>query len=191
MFIYFEDWSEFTHMLDQKGIAHGGKIIKVYTSTRDPREVHGRQDLAFFEIDDTPLREEEVFSYGERENFTGRDIEDYLATLELTPEVIQRMRALFRFANQSDTQFTREGMSLKNQDGGWLINHPIEEIDGLSHARRNPEKMGMLVHLDVFVPASTERLLRLIGYSSEEGKVHPERLVGGREKRSVGRRVET
>lgn len=59
MYLCFSDWTQlaFIKTLNDKGIAHGGRIIKVYASKRDPREVLHKPNLFFLQSSGEPFRE--------------------------------------------------------------------------------------------------------------------------------------
>jgi hypothetical protein len=174
MFLYFEDYSSWLSILDKKGILHGGNIIKVYALQEDPRILLGNPRLAVIESNDHPFANE-LFSYNGRESYTGKQIEELIGGLHINDIGTTVVRALFRFSNRDDLQFCQVGMGIKNHDGGWLINTPLQDIDGLEQASRQPGSRSLSIHLDVFVPESLQRLDALIGFHD------PEHLVGMRD----------
>ncbi len=190
MYLRLEDWSLefFLSRLEEKGLKHGGHIIKVYASEVDPRtkDMYGRETVAVVEIDDSPFREDEIFNYEGRGTYTGVQLNQRLGELGLNEDAKKRMRALFRFANLPETGFTREAMQLRNTEGNWLIDHPFGDIDGVSRAVQLPEKYSATVHLDIFVPTSLEKLARLLGVD-DIGEA--EGLIGYKEHEDYRRRL--
>ncbi len=161
-YLYFEDWSQFIFQLDSKGIKHGNKIIKVYTSPIDPRTKLNDPNLKVIETEDSQLTDE-TFAYGERGLYKGSEIENHMQGLNEAAK--NSARALFRFANRENLQFCQAGMSLKKPDGTWLINHPIEDIDSIEPAKLSPEKRSATIHLDIFVQDSLDKLAKLVDIS--------------------------
>jgi hypothetical protein len=182
MYIYFEDWSEFVGFI-KEGVPHGGKIIKVYTSTEHPSTIYGRENMAIFEVDDTPFKEDEIFSYAERGQYNGPQLEDFMVGKNLSEEAKKRIRALFRFDNQESTHFAQDAMSTKNTEGDWIIHHPMEDIDGLQPKRITQVPDGRELHLDVFFAASLQRLFEVLGHSKEGQIVNPEAIISQKEKK--------
>lgn len=186
MFVWFEDWSRFKYMLDQKGTPHGDSIIKVRASDVDPRsaESFGRSSIAVLEISEAPFTESDVFEYGDRGVYTGLDIERAFEELELVESAKRNARTLFRFASLPETQFVREGMSLHSPDGSWLIDHPILDLHGYDYGvegKLQPEQ----IHLDIFVAESLQRLAQLLHIEKFEGS---EAVVSFKETLDRGRR---
>jgi hypothetical protein len=162
LYLYFEDWSHYIFQLDEKGIEHGNKIIKAYTSPVDPRVKLNDANLKVAEMDDSALHSE-IFGYQERGVFTGSDIENHITNLN---EFAKRsVRALFRFANREDLQFCQTGMQMKKADGQWLIDHPIKDIDSIDFAEKFPTKRSATIHLDIFNKNSLVRLAHILDLS--------------------------
>ncbi|MBI4058335.1 hypothetical protein HY408_01070 [Candidatus Gottesmanbacteria bacterium] len=160
-YLYFEDYSMFTFVLDQKGIEHGGKIIKVFATRDDPREVFLQSHLAVVMVDDGPLIDED-FEFPTRElSWRASQIEADLMDRTTQPLVREIARALLRFASLPETQFLISGMSLRDNTGHWVISHPLDEIDGWKLSDRGKEFMTSL-HLDIFRPLSLESLRQMV-----------------------------
>lgn len=164
MYLRLEDWSVFLYKLEDAMLPHGEHIIKVYPSEADPRSpaLLGRANIALFEVNAAPFSFDELFEYEGRGRYSGLELEKKLQELGIEGQAAGRFRALFRFANKVETGFTQTAMALKNQDGGWLIDHPFGDIDGwqqiLTGRLIDPEKL----HLDVFIPESLEKLAKLL-----------------------------
>jgi hypothetical protein len=164
MYLYFEDWSQYIPDLEAKGLPHGDHIIKVMTSTEDPRSetLFNRSNIAIFEVDDSPFSGDEIFRYEGRGEFSGQQLEEKILELKLSTAAAARLRALFRFANSEGLRSTQTAMQLRNQEGDWLITHPFQDIDGFRQAGLNPNRL----HLDIFVPESLDRIARLLNVDS-------------------------
>lgn len=162
MFLFFEDWSEpmFMSALDEKGIPHGDRIIKVMASDKNPRESL-RPEIAVFESDDGPLTTE-AFRYPDRGVFTGSELEERLAKSGINDTSVRIVRALFRFANRKDVQSCQEAMSIKNDRGEWVISNPLEDIDGIEAAALGDPRRVTCIHLDIFRLDTIRRLRRLV-----------------------------
>jgi hypothetical protein len=158
IFLYFEDWSQFTFMLEQKGIEHGGRIIKVYTAPFDPRQHLGKPNLKVIESDDSSLLDAR-FSYKDRGTFSGAEIEQKIARLDTFPA--RSVRGLLRFSNREDLLFCQTGMGMK-KDGKWLIDHPLEDIDGLLEFPLLTNLKAATIHLDIFNSGSIDRLSKIL-----------------------------
>jgi hypothetical protein len=166
MYLYFENYSHYLFMLDQKGTPHGDKIIKVYAAEADPRIRLGKPKLAVVESPDHPFSTE-IFVYPGRETYTGVQIEEMINRLNLNEIGIRIVRALFRFSNRPDLEFCQAGMAIKN-DRGWLIDNPLQDIDGLNQSTRSADIKSLVLHLDIFVPESLRRLDQLIHLNDPE-----------------------
>jgi hypothetical protein len=164
MYLHFEDWSQFLFRLEERGLLHGSHILKVYANDEDPRSAtkYDRVNIAVFEVDDSNLKADEVFTYQNRETYSGKDIEQKLQSIGLSDSATKRVRALFRFSNQPETQFTQAAMKLKSPEGNWLIQHPLEDINGFDLALRDPHQYSDVVHLDIFEPDSLIRAAKLL-----------------------------
>ena len=164
MYIHFEDWSVFRFKLTNSGLPYGDNILKVFATQENPRgeKYFNRPMIAVFKSDDSPFGDDEVFQYQNREEYSGKNLEEKIAEMGLTEDATKRVRALFRFANREDTQFTQTAMQLRDNEGNWLISHPFEDIDGYKYALRNPERL----HLDVFVPKSLDKVAKLLRVES-------------------------
>ena len=187
MYLRFEDWSKYLHVLDEKGIGHGGAIVKVMASEVHPRDIFGREDLFVIEMDDCEFTEDEVFAYGKRGEWSGKQIEEYMDELGLSETGKKVSRALFRFANSPETMFCQAGMELRNTEGDWLIDHPMRDLDGLDRAVLRSGAYDFQIHLDIFVDKSLKRLCNLTGCVLTEGGVEGP-VVTYNESRTIGLR---
>jgi hypothetical protein len=161
IFLYFEDWSQFTFMLDQRGVEHGGRIIKTYASPFDPRQRLDNPNLKVIQTDDSTLMGIK-FGYKERGIFTGDEIEARIANLDTFPA--RTVRGLLRFSNREDLRFCQTGMEMK-KEGQWLISHPIEDIDGLSTYPLWTDIKNATIHLDIFNANSLKNLSHVLDIS--------------------------
>lgn len=165
-YLYFEDWSIFTHRLDSKGIVHGGKIIKIFSSPKDPRG--SNPAFKVVEADDSPLHGE-TFDYA-RGTWTGEQIEEDLAGLE--EQARRSVRALFRLANDGSLAFCETAMGLRH-NGDWLIDHPLQVVDGIDKALRAPKVKSSCTHLDIFTEKSLSRLAGIVDISEKSEELIP------------------
>lgn len=175
MFIYFEDWSYSGNFetLDAKGMPHGDKIIKVYPADKDPRILDEKYaNVRVVEVSDNPFKEE-IFHFPERGTFTGMDIENAFNTAGYPESAKPFGRALFRFATEEFQ--TTDAISIQIDDV-WVIDHPIQTIDGIRHVLNNPERGKYMLHLDIFTSHSLARLESTIDFRN-----HPELLVPRRQ----------
>lgn len=181
MYIHFEDWSNpwFLSQLDKKGIPHGNKIIKACATFQDPRELTGKSSLSVVESDNSPFKEVEVFRYEGRRNYTGTELEEDIARMGFGDVGKATIRAVFRFANKEGAEFCQAAMAAKYENGMWRFNHPFDDLDGLEEAQRDPVRREPLIHLDLFFPASLERLRKIVNYEN------PANVIGWTERRRM------
>lgn len=152
MLLHFEDWSApmFLSQVEAKGLPHAGKIIKVFATEEDPRQVLDRPGLTVVEANVAPFENSDVFAYPGRGTYTGAQLEDDLGQSGLNELGICSVRGLFRFANTHG--FCQAAMAAKRGDA-WLVDHPMQDIDGIAKAIAMPDKTYG-IHLDVFFPDS-------------------------------------
>lgn len=165
MFIHFEDWTVplFLSMLEAKGMPHAGRIMKVYATYQDPRELMDRPYLTVLESDHSPFRTDEVFRYEGRQSYTGDVLEEKLKELGLQLTGMDVTRSLFRFANQEDTGFCQAAMAAQ-YGGKWLFDHPFQDLDGVISNELQPNRRITQIHLDIFYPTSIERLRKIVDF---------------------------
>lgn len=163
MYLHFEDWSSFIPWLDQRGVKHGEKIIKVYASDEDPREKFNKSTLAVVESSDEPFTEDDVFDFGERGVFTGLDYERSMAERGVNDKAARIARALARFATREDARFAYVGMQQVKADGTFLIGHPLDGIHGWEWVLRGKEEF---LHLDIFTSISLPRLRGIVDFEN-------------------------
>lgn len=161
IFLYFEDWSQFTFMLDGKGIAHGGRIIKVYTAPFDPGMRLNNPNLRVIESDDSTLHNV-TFEFKDRRVFPGQEIEEKIAGLDSF--AARSVRGLMRFSNREDLCFCQTGMGMK-KGTEWLIENPLDDIDGISPGMLVSDVRNAAVHLDIFNEGSLSRLAGILDTS--------------------------
>lgn len=183
IFLWPEDWSQFLWVLEDKGIEHGGEIIKFFGSPRDPRLLFEKPKLFVVESNGSPFKPKALFSYGARGTWTGKQLEDFLRNLSLPENATQVARALFRFANRRNLMLCQTGMQLRTPNGKrWLINHPMNDIDGFQ------TKDSTKLHLDIFVPIS---LIRLHTFMDIPNFFHNEAVLTFTEATRIRKRLAT
>lgn len=181
MYLRFEDWSQFTGYLDRKGISHGGRIIKIYATDEDPRIKFGKEGLAVVESSDEPFKSDEVFDFGERGVFTGQDLEDAISAKQANELAGRTARALARFAVREDTRFAYVGMQVKVGER-FLIQHPLDGIDGWERVVGGQQGQEGSLHLDIFTPTSLGRLRQIVDFEdSTRIRTHADRIAFGKE----------
>lgn len=181
MYLRFEDWSAFIPWLDKKGAPHGGKIIKVFATDEDPRVMFAKPTLVVVDSRDGPFTDDEFFYFGERGVFTGRDFESAIAEKRVNDKAARIARALARFATREDTGFAYVGMQVRVGDG-FLIQHPLEGIDGWERVAGGLEGKEETLHLDIFTPTSLGRLRRIVDFENPATiRTSDERLTFNRE----------
>ncbi len=79
-------------------------------------------------------------------------------------------------------------MELKNHQGEWLINHPLQDLDGLENAVKNPEGSSHQIHLDIFLPQSLDKLFQLIGHDPTIETELPGKIITYGETKALRRR---
>lgn len=167
MFVWFEDWSSFLLQV-RKDLPRGSHLLKVFASPTDPRSsgMYHRGDIAIFEVDGSPFQVHETFDYDDRGTYTGQDIEQELQGHGLGQSAAEAIRALFRFAHTLGA--VRVAMGLTGKDGAPVITHPLDEVD-LGAVRDNLDDPTR-PHLDIFTPASLERVTQLIRVSTLDNR---------------------
>ena len=162
LYLFFGNWSAFIPLLDEKGISHGDKIIKVYTSPVDPRKRLKEENLKVIEGDDSPLNGI-TFDYKDRGRFSGDDLEKELEGLDNYSK--RASRALIRFANREDTGITPTGMTLKDSSGKYLMEGSLDEVDGIKKLPGFNGLRGIGFHIDVFDEWSLNKLSKIVDTS--------------------------
>lgn len=166
MYLRFEDWSSYIPWLDQRGVKHGEKIIKVYASDDDPREKFRKPTLAVVESSDAPFTDEEVFNFGQRGVFRGTDFERAIAERGANDKATRIARALARFATREDTRFAYVGMEQIKNDGSFLINHPLDGIHGWERVLGGRSGEEETLHLDILTSISLPRLRAIVDFEN-------------------------
>ena len=82
--LHFEDWTNDLTIatLDQKGLPHVGRVIKVFATKSDPRGVYRRPDLRVLPVPDEEFTFSEQYDYPNR-NYNGHELEADLNRLSL------------------------------------------------------------------------------------------------------------
>src|SRR3989344_505719 len=160
--LHFEDWTNDLTIatLDQKGLPHVGRVIKVFATKSDPRGVYRRPDLRVLPVPDEEFSFSEQYDYPNR-NYNGHELEADLNRLSLDDVGKRTVRALFRFANSPEMRFCQRAMMATRPDGTWLIDHPFADIDGIVQAEKDPKRTNA-IHLDVFLPQSIQALRKIV-----------------------------
>lgn len=188
MYLRFEDWSMpiLMERLNDKGVTHGDKIIKVFATDEDPRITYKKDSLSVVEINDEPFRDE-VFDFGERGIFTGQDFEQGIMRKGVSEHAAKTARALARFATREDTRFAYVAMRLKAGED-FLIQHPLDGIDGWARVAEGRTAEESL-HLDIFTPTSLGRLRQLVDIDDPTRiMTHEDRLTFRREQMQARRK---
>lgn len=179
VYLHFEDWSQFTDFLTQKGMPHGDRIIKVKASLEDPRDTFEKKTLEVLRYSGGPFKKE-IFDFGERGIYSGVAVEQYMEERCFTETGKRVARALFRFAVQPEAGYVQRAMAFKRGDR-WLIDHPMEDLDGLAYASRTGQEGR--IHLDIFYPDSLEALKGFVNIDD------PSQIMSLREYRDYERKV--
>jgi len=171
MYLHFEDWSQgmFLEKLDQDGLPHAGRIIKVKASDVDPAEAMEKPDLMVLPVDGSDFFDDDIFPYKGRETYTGDQLEARLRQLALQDRGTRAVRALFRFGNRHG--FCQAAMDARTETG-WLIDHPFGDIDGIGPAQANPSRETG-IHLDIFFPASIAVLRGIVDIDNPASMLTP------------------
>lgn len=151
----------FLEKIEKNGLRHDGRIIKVFGNATDPRLTAPKPEMTVVEVDGSPLIGQ-TFTYPNRGEYTGEQLESDLAEYNLQALGNGIVRALFRFAEQG---FRQVAMAAKNPDGSWLVDHPFGDIDGLNMASRFPQRVPT-IHLDIFHPDSLPVLKEIVNFDN-------------------------
>ena len=149
----------FLETLERAGKPHGGRIIKVFASEADPRQIVDQPELTVVEVADHPFGLDEIYEYPGYRVYSGPEIEGTLAGYGLDDRINRMARSLFRFANEQG--FCQAAMAARWEDGTG-IKHPLEDIDGLPPAERPVSTQD--IHLDIFFPRSLVVLKEVVDY---------------------------
>lgn len=160
LYLHFEDWSPYTKDLDNRGIPHGDRIIKVMATPENPKRIFGKDTLKIPRYPYRPFRDE-TFDFGERGMYIGTSLEQYMEGKDFTEMGKRITRALFRFAVQPEAGFVQRAMAAKKDDD-WFIDHPFKDLDSLLCATI-PGSEGR-VHIDIFYPDSLEALRKFVDF---------------------------
>ncbi len=166
MYLHFEDWTDprLLQSIEERGMTHGDRIIKVLASDVDPRVVLGRSALTIVESSGEVFASNEMYSYPRRRTLTGDELEDCLALYGLSQVAQRSIRSLFRFSNAQG--FCQAAMAAQKSKQQWLIRHPLQDIDGIAMAKKLAIR-ARLIHLDIFFPNSLENLRHIVDYDDE------------------------
>ena len=156
-----------------------GKLVKIYATPLNPREVLNRRDIDIAHVIDSPLAEDGIFSCPGREQYAGPELEHVLASKGLSDHALEVARALFRFANYPMIRFVPRAMMVRDDTTNeWLMKHPLDILQGLDKAVKVPWRQSG-IHLDLMSRGSLERVYLFINH------YEPERLVTEDEGRTI------
>ncbi len=180
-YLHFEDWSlpGLIQHVEQNGLPHAGKIIKVFASDERPDERFRKPNLTIIESPDEPFRDDEIFEYEGNGTFTGNDLEEKLAALGIDDKAKELMRALFRFENRPELGFCQASMGAKNPDGSFRFTDPFAGVDGVYHVTTRTRMPENSLHLDIFFPESILKLGQIVNLND------PTKLLECREARKL------
>ena len=190
MYIHVERWTSPTTigMMDLKGLPHDGELYKIFASHVDPRFTFGEPNLFLDHASGYPFEDDEVFDFGERGTMKANEVEDGVAEAGLTVAENFSVRALLRFGYR--TGYLGGAMNIKRDDN-WIIEHPIEVVDGITTARAGKGQRPEHLHLDWFTPQTVE-LLRGIVKVDDPKQVPPAmQMVRARKRRERNMRTKT
>lgn len=176
MYLYFGDWSAYLPSLDSRGIPHGGRIIKTYTSLLDPREVLSKSALTVVEGNDTPFRVDEIFDYPDRRTYLGSELEVDLANFTQDELGRRIIRSLLRFAHHPEREFVQYAMGMKFE-GEWFIDHPFKDLH-FPVFKEGDTRASASIHLDVFMPPSLENMRKVVDFDNPDVLVSPREALG-------------
>lgn len=166
--LYLERWDGWIENVPQANFALGETVIKVFAVSRNPQEIFSNPAIFTVEMDGSPLGSDTKYKFEGRETFTGHQLDDFISQFGVTEPTNNDMRALFRFSHMHG--FLGRAMQMV-RDNEYVINHPIEVIDGIRYIKNRPR----LLHLDIFLRASLDTLKNIVNYDEER------LLVGRRE----------
>jgi hypothetical protein len=171
MYLRFEDWTLplFLNALDKKGLPHANRIIKIYSSEQDPRQVLGRSALTVIEKPGEKFSDKDEFAYTDRESYSGSDLEDKLSEYRFGEVGKKVTRSLFRFSNALG--FCQAAMAARRPDGEWIVKHPFRDIDGLELACRSLRR-EYAIHLDIFFPDSIVSLGQIVDIDNPDNLIN-------------------
>ena len=162
MYLHFQNWSSVPSIeksLDALQLPHQGEVVKVFSSPDDPRVGLGRPALHVVEVGGEAFAGSETYEYGDRRTYRGPELEEELASYDLSQMGMDIARSLFRFSHHEG--FCHAAMAARREDD-WVIEHPLETIDGIKTAGRAGNERAM--HLDIFLPGSLRKVLGSVDY---------------------------
>lgn len=164
IFLYFQDASNFIYRLNERGIVHGGRIIKVFPTLVDPRTKLG---------DQITVVTEESAQFDPNAQFLGSNGHLFetrlLAQLpgDRTHSQLEQMfaYALLNFSHRHRIlETTYQMIDGENKP---LIKHPWDIVAGWPHSWRVP---GAL-HVDIFSVDSLNTLRSIVDYDDPRNLV--------------------
>lgn len=176
MFLYFSDWTNLQNlrMLDEKGLPHYDRLIKVFATQKDPA-IELRRDIITVISDGSEFTKD--LAIPGRGLYLAQEMEAFLNYMHITEEAKEKTRALFRFANTTEMAIVNLAMLVKNTiTGDWHYHHPLRVIDGLEEAGTRGRENSL--HLDIFTQRSIEKLSKVIDLENPEGLVTIRETVG-------------
>jgi hypothetical protein len=162
MFIHFENWSFSKGILDKKGIFHEGKIIKVFATSLDPRELFGNSRIKAIKVSSEPFKNE-IYEFTDGVIWKGKDLEENLEKKGISEKEKQIARTLFRF----QTKILFPGNSLKEIkiNPQLIAEDPFGVIHGIS-TRSISGRHGEDFHLDIFSKFALSKLRKVLDYEN-------------------------
>lgn len=154
MFLYASNWSTPQNLkwLTKNGFPDSGKLVKIYASPTDPREILNR-DITVVQESSQPFVT--AYRHPARGIWVSEDLEFLLSPL--TESEAAQARALFRFAQRKDVGITELALGVRNSiEKRWHYPDPISIIDGLKESIERQRHNHL--HLDVFTKQSLERV---------------------------------
>ncbi len=160
MFLYPSDWSrpEVLSRLAKRGI-DTKRVIKIYAAHEENiGRITGRS-IQIIPIGFKGLTHKDIFAYGDRGSYDGRDLEMYLqkySGLDITG--VQIARAMLRFGYQEALGTNRLAMAARNGNEP-VFDNPFSFIH---HFGSHKPDVNTKMHLDIYIPQSIERLSKII-----------------------------
>lgn len=166
MYLHFQNWSSapsIPERLDTLQLPHQNEVVKVFSSPEDPRVELDRPALHVVETDGDAFASAEEYEYLRRRKYTGAELEEELAAYDLSELGRSMVRSLFRFSHEQG--FCQAAMAAQRRNL-WVIRHPFESVDGIaSRGKPVPERA---LHLDIFLPGSLQKALKLVDYRNPD-----------------------
>jgi len=174
VFLYPSDWSQPRLLRKLASIRiETERVIKIYAAhDQNIGRITGRP-IQLIPIDYKGLTHEDIFDYGERGSYNGRDLEMYLQKYSgLDQSGIAIARAMLRFGYQEALGTNRLAMAVKNGDEP-VFDNPFSFIH---HFKSPKPDVNTKMHLDIYMPQSIERLSKIIDLDNLARLATPEEV---------------